>query len=190
MFQCSVCEYESNYKFNVDRHEKVKHSKPNFTSHSISNDVTHQTGSGAEQTVQPHSEDYSNLQGESVDQLYENIDQWQRAYETLELQYQQEEKVTTCDDGRPSHVSIQLYDKYCKALQAYMHHCKGLINQCQRVHTEKEQQLDRFCTAWEDLKWERDTFAKEINRRDCCGEGVIDEKFARKLRKKCWGSEC
>ena len=64
-----------------------------------------------------------------------------------------------------------------------------LINQCQRVNTEKEQQLDRFCTAWEDLKWERDTFAKEINRRDCCGEGVIDEKFARKLRKKCWGSK-
>ena len=39
MFQCSVCEYESNYKFNVDRHEKVKHSKPNFTSHTISHTV-------------------------------------------------------------------------------------------------------------------------------------------------------
>ena len=65
-----------------------------------------------------------------------------------------------------------------------MHYCKGLINLCQRVHTEKEQQLDRFCTAWEDLKWERDTFAKEINRRDCCGEGVIDKKCARKLRKQ------
>ena len=52
---------------------------------------------------------------------------------------------------------------------------------------KKELQLDRFCSAWEDFKWERDTFAKEINRRDCCGEGVISKKFARKLRKKCWG---
>ena len=74
MYQCSVCSFQSMYKYNVDRHEKVKHSKPNFTSHSISNDVTHQTGSGAEQTVQPHSEDHSNLQEESVNQLYENID--------------------------------------------------------------------------------------------------------------------
>ena len=182
MYQCSVCEYKSVYKFNVDRHEKAKHLKPN-------SNVTHQTGSGAERSIQPDSEDHSNLQEENVDQLYENIDQWQKAYETLKLQHQQEEKVTTCNDGRPSHVSIQLYDKYCKALQAYMHHCKGLINLCQRGHTEKEQQLDRFCAAWEDLKCERDTFANEINRRDCCGEGVIDEKFARKLRRKCWGSE-
>ena len=180
MYQCSVCSFQSMYKFNVDRHEKVKHSKPNFTSHTISNNVTHQTGSGAEQTASFQPEDHSNLQEESVDQLYE----------TLKLQHQQEEKVTTSDDGRPSHVSIQLFDKCCKGLTDYMHHCQGLINLCKRVHTEKEQQLDRFCTAWEDLKWERDTFAKEINRRDCCGEGVIDEKFARKLRKKCWGSKC
>ena len=169
MYQCSVCPFQSMYKFNVDRHEKA----------------THQTGSGAVQSIQPHSHDekHSNQQEENVDQLYENIDKWQKAYETLKLQYQQEEKVTTSDDGRPSHVSIQLYDKCCKGLTEYMHYCKGLINLCQRVHTEKEQQLDRFCTAWEDLKWERDTFAKEINRRDCCGEGVIDEKCARKLKK-------
>ena len=83
MFQCSVCSFQSMYKYNVDRHEKVKHSKPNFTPHTINNNVTHQTGSGAEQTVQPHSEDHSNLQEESVDQLYENIGQWQKAYETL-----------------------------------------------------------------------------------------------------------
>ena len=192
MFQCSVCAYESNYKFNVDRHEKAKHFKPMSTTHSISNDATHQTGSGAEQTAPSHSpnEKHSNLQEESVDQLYENIDQWQKAYDTLKDQYQQVEKVTTCNDGRPSHVSIQLYDKCCKALNDYINLCQGLRTQCQRVNTEKEQQLDRFCTAWEDLKWERDTFAKEINRRDCCGEGVIDEKFARKLRKKCWGSNC
>ena len=55
---------------------------------------------------------------------------------------------------------------------------------CERLRTEKGQQLDRFCTAWEELKWERDNFANEINRRDCCGEGVIDEKCARKLREK------
>ena len=107
--------------------------------------------------------------------MYENIDQWKEAYETLKEQYQNEEKVTTSNDGRPSHVSIQLYDKCCNALKDYMY-------QCQVLRTEKGQQLDRFCTAWEDLKWERDTFAKEINRRDCCGEGVIDKNFARKIR--------
>ena len=184
MYQCSVCEYKSVHKFNVDRHEKAKHLNPN-------SNVTHQTGSGAEQTAssQPENEKHSNLQEESVDQLYENIGQWQKAYETLKLQHQQEEKVTTSDDGRPSHVSIQLFDKCCKGLTDYMHYCQGLINLCQRVHTEKEQQLDRFCTAWEDLKWERESFANEMNRRDCCGEGYLDERFARKLRKKCWGSE-
>ena len=180
MFQCSVCEYESPYKFNVDRHEKVKHSKPNFTSHTISNNVTHQTGSGAEQTApsQPEKEKHSNLQEESVEQLYENIDQWQKAYETLKLKYQQEEKVTTSDDGRPSHVSIQLFDKCCKVMNDHINLSRGL-------QIKKEQQLDRFCTAWEDLKRERDTFGKEINRRDCCGDGYLDERFARKLRRKC-----
>merc|ERR1712234_83960 len=82
---------------------------------------------------------HSNLQEENVDQLHENIEQYQRL--------QQEEKVTTSDDGRPSHVNIQLFDKYCKGLTDYMHYCKGLLNLCQRVHTEKEQQLDRFCTT-------------------------------------------
>ena len=189
MYQCSVCSFQSMYKYNVDRHEKVKHSKPNFNAHTINNDVTHQTGSGAEQTAPSQPEDHSNLQEESVEQLYENIDQRQKAYDTINEQYQQEEKVTTSDDGRPSHVSIKLFDKCCKGLTDYMHYCQGLINLCQRVHTEKEQQLDRFCTAWEDLKWERESFANEMNRRDCCGEGYLDERFARKLRKKCWGSE-
>ena len=95
---------------------------------------------------------------------------------------QQEEKVTTSNDGRTSHVSIQLYDICCKALKDYMYQCQGL-------HTKKEQQLDRFCTAWEDLKWERDSFADEIRRRDRCGEGVIHKTFARKLRStNYWGS--
>ena len=131
-----------------------------------------------------HNEKHSNLQEESIDQLHENIDQWQKAYDTLKEQYQklqQEEKVTTCNDGRPSHVSIQLYDKSCSALKAYMF-------QCERLRTEKGQQLDRFCTAWEDLKWERDTFANEINRRDCCREGYLDKKMAKKVRSgKYWG---
>ena len=85
MYQCSVCEYESMYKFNVDRHEKAKHSKPNSTSRTISNNVAHQTGYGAEQSIPSHSQNerYSNLQEENIDQLYENIDQWKEAYETL-----------------------------------------------------------------------------------------------------------
>ena len=134
------------------------------------------------QIIPPH-EKHSNLQEHSVDQLYENIDQWQKAYDTLKDQFQQVEKVTTCNDGRPSHVSIQLYDKCCKALNDYIYLCQGL-------RTQKEQQLDRFCTAWEDLKWERDSFAKEINRRDCCGEGYLDKKMAKKVRDgKYWGPE-
>ena len=164
---CSFCNFRTHKKYNLEMHKKNKHG-------------TSQTGSGSvpvEQTNPSHSqnENYSNLQEENVDQLYENIDQWQKAYETLKEQYQKEERVTTNNDGRPSHVSIQLYDKCCKALKDYMY-------QCQVLRTEKGQQLDRFCTAWEDLKWERDTFADEINRRDCCGEGVIDKNFARKIR--------
>ena len=75
MFQCSVCSFQSIYKYNVDRHEKVKHSKSNFTPHTINNNVTHQTGSCAdvpmEQTAPSHSqnEKHSNVQEESIDQL-------------------------------------------------------------------------------------------------------------------------
>ena len=183
--KCNNCEYQTPYKANYRRHMQNKHGikQPHVDSDPVVS---------MEQTApsQPQIEMHSNQQEENVDQLYEHIDQWQKAYETLKLQHQQEEKVTTSDDGRPSHVSIQLFDKCCKGLTDYMHHCQGLINLCQRVHTEKGQQLDRFCTAWEDLKGERDTFAKEINRRDCCGEGYLDERFAGKLRRKCWGPEC
>ena len=164
---CNFCDYKSDRRYDRDKHVSRKHANDHST--------PSQAGSGAVQSVQPHSEDHSNQQEE-------NNDQWQKAYETLKLQHQQEAKVTTSDDGRPSHVSIQLYDKCCKALNNYM-------NRCQELRIKKEQQLDRFCTAWEDLKWERDTFANEMNRRDCCGEGVISKKFARKLRRKCWGSE-
>ena len=166
---CDQCDYKSTHKWSVRRHMQTKH---NIAPSEQAND-----GKSPLKQMQ-----HSNLQEENIDQLYENIDQWKEAYDKLKEQYQNEEKVTTCDDGRPSHVSIQLFDKCCKGLIDYRHHCQGLINLCQRVHTEKEQQLDRFCTAWEDLKWERDTFANEINRRDCCGEGVIDKNFARKIR--------
>ena len=167
---CDQCEYKSVHKWSVRRHKQTKHK--NII-------PPEQTKDG---NSPPKQMQHSNLQEESIDQLnknidqlYENIDQWQKAYETLKQQYQNEEKVTTSNDGRPSHVSIQLYDKCCNALKDYMYHCQGL-------RTEKGQQLDRFCTAWEDLKWERDTFAKEINRRDCCGEGVINKNFAKKIR--------
>ena len=167
---CDQCEYKSVHKWSVRRHKQTKHK--NII-------PPEQTKDG---NSPPKQMQHSNLQEESIDQLnknidqlYENIDQWQKAYETLKQQYQNEEKVTTSNDGRPSHVSIQLYDKSCNALKAYM-------DQNQRFQNEKEQLLYKFCTDWEDLKWERDTFVKEINRRDCCGEGVIDKNFARKIR--------
>ena len=173
---CTFCDYKSDRKHDRDRHVTLKHGNDHST--------PYQAGSGAVQSVQPDSENekHSNLQEESIDQLYENIDQWQKALKEQYQKLQQEEKVTTSNDGRPSHVSIQLYDKCCNALKAYM-------SLCERLHTEKGQQLDRFCTAWEDLKWERDAFAKEINRRDCCGEGYLDKKMAKKVRSgKYWGS--
>ena len=169
---CNFCDYKSDRRYDRDKHVSRKHGNDHST--------PYQAGSGAVQSVQPDSENekHSNLQEESIDQLYENIDQWQKAYDTLKEQYQQVEKVTTCNDGRPSHVSIQLFDKCLKVMNDHINLCRGL-------HTEKEQQLDRFCTAWEDLKGERDAFANEMNRRDCCGEGYLDERFARKLRRKC-----
>ena len=167
---CDQCEYKSVHKWSVRRHKQTKHK--NII-------PPEQTKDG---NSPPKQMQHSNLQEESIDQLnknidqlYENIDQWQKAYETLKQQYQNEEKVTTSNDGRPSHVSIQLYDKCCNALKDYMY-------QNQRFQNEKEQLLYKFCTDWEDLKWERDTFAKEIRRRDRCGEGVIHKKLAKKLR--------
>ena len=166
---CNFCDYKSDRRYDRDKHVSRKHANDHST--------PSQAGSGAVQSVQPHSQNemHSNLQEKNIDQLYENIGQWKKAYETLKEQYQNEEKVTTSNDGRPSHVSIQLYDKCCKALKEYMY-------QCQRFQNEKEQLLYKFCTDWEDLKWERDTFVKEIRRRDRCGEGVIHKKFAKKLR--------
>ena len=170
---CDQCEYKSVHKWSVRRHKQTKHK--NII-------PPEQTKDG---NSPPKQMQHSNLQEESIDQLYknidqlyENIDQWQKAYETLKQQYQQVEKVTTSNDGRPSHVSIQLYDKSCNALKAYM-------DQCQRFQKEKEQLLHKFCTDWEDLKWERVTYAKELIRRVCRGEGFISKHFTRKNRKKC-----
>ena len=180
--KCNNCEYQTPYKANYRRHIQNKHGikQPHVDSDPVV---------PMEQTAPSHSQNemHSNLQEESMDQLYKNIDQWQKAYETLKEQYQklqQEEKVTTCNDGRPSHVSIQLYDKCCNVLKANMGLCERLRTEKERLWLEKGQQLDRFCTAWEDLKWERDAFAKEIIRRECCGEGVLSKKFARKLRRQ------
>ena len=129
MYKCTFCDYQSSRRYNLKVHVKNKHNS--------------QTGSGAdvpmEQTAPSHSQNemHSNLQEESIDQLYENIDQWQKALKEQYQKLQQEEKVTTSNDGRPSHVSIQLYDKCCNVLKAYM--CL-----CERLCTEKGQQLDRF----------------------------------------------
>ena len=78
MYQSFVCEYESIYKFNVDRHEKAKHLKPNSISCTISNNVTPLAASETgeiEQTVSPHSQNakHSNLQEHNVDQLYDML---------------------------------------------------------------------------------------------------------------------
>ena len=132
MHKCTFCDYQSSRSYNLKVHVKNKHNS--------------QTGSGAVQSIQPHSENemQSNQQEENIDQLHENIDKWQKAYETLKLKYQQEEKVTTSDDGRPSHVSIQLFDKCCKGLTDYMHYCQGLINLCQRVQLKKSNNWTDF----------------------------------------------
>ena len=84
MYKCTFCDYQSSRRYNLKVHVKNKHNS--------------QTGSGAEQSIPLHSqnEKHSNLQEESIDQLYE----------TLKLQYQQEEQATTGNDERPSHVSI------------------------------------------------------------------------------------
>ena len=97
MYKCNFCDYQSSRNYNLKVHIRNKHNL--------------QTGSGSEpmeQSIPLHTENekHSNLQEESVEQLYENIDQWQKAYETLKLQYQQEEKVTTGDDGRPFDIDL------------------------------------------------------------------------------------
>ena len=202
---CNFCDYKSDRRYDRDKHVSRKHANDHSTPsqagsdavqsvqpHSHNEKHSNQQEENVDQLYKnilppeqakdgnspPKQMQHSNLQEENIDQLYENINQWKEAYETLKEQYQklqQEEKVTTCNDGRPSHVSIQLYDKSCNALKAYM-------DQNQRFQNEKEQLLYKFCTDWEDLKWERDTFAKEIRRRDRCGEGVIHKKLAKKLR--------
>ena len=62
---CNFCDYKSDRRYDRDKHVSRKHANDHST--------PSQAGSGAVQSVQPHSEDHSNLQEESVDQLYENI---------------------------------------------------------------------------------------------------------------------
>ena len=78
---CNFCDYKSDRRYDRDKHVSRKHAND----HSSPS----QAGSGTAQSVQPHSENekHSNLQEESIDQLYENIDQlyenidqWQKAY--------------------------------------------------------------------------------------------------------------
>ena len=156
---CDQCDYKSTHKWSVRRHMQTKHK-------NIAPSEQSRDGNSPPKQMQ-----HSNVQEVSMDQLYENIDQWQKALKEQYQKLQQEEKVTTCNDGRPSHVSIQLYKKCCNVLKAYM-------SLCERLHTEKGQQLDRFCTAWEDLKWERDDLPKKLT------EEIVVEKelLARNLQ--------
>ena len=107
---CNFCDYKSDRRYDRDKHVNRKHGND----HSAPS----QAGSGAVQSVQPHSEDHSNLQEESVDQLYENIDQWQKAYNTLKLQHQQEEKVPENNPKRKG---------------SFVHNCCKWDWQCGRV---------------------------------------------------------
>ena len=72
---CNFCDYKSDRRYDRDKHVSRKHANDHTT--------PSQAGSGAEQTAPSQSEDHSNVQEESVEQLYENIDQWQKAYDTL-----------------------------------------------------------------------------------------------------------
>ena len=83
---CDQCDYKSTHKWSVRRHMQTKHK-------NIAPSEQSRDGNSPPKQMQ-----HSNLQEENIDQ------------------YQNEQKVTTCDDGRPSHVSIQLFDKCCKGL--------------------------------------------------------------------------
>ena len=100
MYKCDHCDFKSERIWCINRHVKNKHNS--------------QTGSGAkqphvdsdpvvsmEQTApsQPQIEMHSNQQEENVDQLYENIDQWQKAYETLKLQFIQSDYIRSRKDS-------------------------------------------------------------------------------------------
>ena len=61
---CNFCDYKSDRRYDRDKHVSRKHANDHST--------PSQTGSGAVQSVQPHSEDHSNLQEENKEQLYEN----------------------------------------------------------------------------------------------------------------------
>merc|ERR1712020_192795 len=67
MYKCDHCDYKSERIWCINRLIKNKHAPS-------------QTGSGAEQSIQPHSQNemQSKPQGENIDQSHENIEQYQR----------------------------------------------------------------------------------------------------------------
>ena len=63
------------------------------------------------------------------------------------------------------------------------------MSQVEGPQNKKEQLLQKFCKDREELKWERDSFQKKINRQDRCGECYLDKTFARKVASgEYWGS--
>ena len=106
---CDQCDYKSAHKWSVRRHMQAKH-KHVARKHGNDHSAPSQAGSGAVKSIQPDSqkEKHSNLQEASVDQLYENIDQWQKAFDTLKEQFQQVEKVTTCFNVLSVHMKASI----------------------------------------------------------------------------------
>ena len=77
---CNFCDYKSDRRYDRDKHVNKKHGIDPF--------ATIQTGSGIEpikQTI-PQGK-YLNIQHQSIHQLYETINHWQKAYESLKDQY-------------------------------------------------------------------------------------------------------
>ena len=68
---CDQCEYKSVHKWSVRRHMQTKHK--NILPLEQAKD----------RNSPPKQMKYSNLRKKNIDQLYENINQWKEAYETL-----------------------------------------------------------------------------------------------------------
>jgi len=76
---CNFCDYKSDRRYDRDKHVNKKHG--------IDPSATTQTGSGTElikQTI-PQGQ-YSNIKHQSIDQLFETINHWKKAYESLKDQ--------------------------------------------------------------------------------------------------------
>ena len=77
---CNFCDYKSDRRYDRDKHVSRKHgihsSRPTQTSF----------GAGTIKQTIPQGK-YSNIEHHSIDQLYETINYWQKAYESLKNQY-------------------------------------------------------------------------------------------------------